>query len=389
MADEIKLQDLLDMVDKSKKDDGISKWNSGNSLVEFIAQDSTNKLDSREQLIDGKEMKDALPAEMIGVLKNSKWKRLRKRLGKELSRTGQAAVVIDLIENTPFISLGKLIDFTRIAGKLVEVRLYTGDVMVVEGAEGEVEHPIEERWFIEDGAIKKMYGIIIDNEWITEGEVITLPANITRIPVKIFDNNEESKSDVDNTKMLGAIRQMNDFQNKIGETYELTQFGLLVNRNMTGGKTGPQIIKEYKEKRTIEINGADAQLGTGISPIGAPGYVAELTLLIDWLEDKVMKFTFTTRDTTQSGTNKHNAEIGMFNQFAIEYLIDKKEIREEDYADFYSILGLFFGIDLSQSVVELQISEVLQNMLDAMNPETPQVQENINVDETQPTTEEK
>lgn len=348
----------------------------GSTIEKFISQDSANKLDSREQLIDGKEMKVALGTMTLDVLKKSEWKRLRKRLGKQLSILGQASIQVDIIDGQPFVSLGKLISYTKIAGELKEVIL---------DAEYVIEHleqgyPVYERFFIEDGTIKKMFGIKVDGEWIIDGDIVSYPSTVTRIPVKIFANNEDEVSDINNTNMWWAINQLNNFTDKIEDTQLKSQFGLLVNRNMTGGKTAAELMNELREKGTITVNGIDSQLGAGVNPIGSVGYVTELAFLIDWLEDKVMKYTFTTRDTTASGTNKHNAEIGMFNQFAIEYLMDKKEIREEDYADFYNILGMFTGD--SVETVELQISQVLQNMLDAMNPETPNVQENINVDET-------
>lgn len=50
---------------------------------------------------------------------------------------------------------------------------------------------------------------------------------------------------------------------------------------MTGGKTGADVLKSIKEKGYVEVNGMDAQLGGGISPTGATGYVIELMALVD------------------------------------------------------------------------------------------------------------
>lgn len=366
--------DLNTLLRSGKKTKEAISFAFGETITSFIAQDSANKLDSREQEIVG-----TITDTMQKALDNSKFKRLRKQLGKYLSLSGYAALSVDIINGEPFISVSEKPVFKEVAGKLIEVVLSTANKVVIDNT----SYDLYERYFLSNGRVIKENGISTDKDgWVVQGEQIILPANITRIPVKIFANNEDLLSDIDNVRMGTAIKQLSKMYERLPNTMELSQIGLLVNRNMSGGKSAKDILKEYRDTGTIEVNGMDSQLGAGIQPIGSMGYSIELIAVIDWLEDKIFKFTFTTRDTTSSGTNKHNAEIGMFNQFAIEYLIDKKEIREEDYADFYSILSMMSGTP-TQYTVTLKISEVLQNMLDSMNPETPEVSEIITEDNKQ------
>lgn len=64
--------DILQYILRGKDDCKGMKIGFGDSLIEFIAQDSTNKLDSRSQLINGEELDTALPAPILEVLKTSK-----------------------------------------------------------------------------------------------------------------------------------------------------------------------------------------------------------------------------------------------------------------------------------------------------------------------------
>lgn len=341
--------------------------NLGKSLTKVIAQDSANKLDSNDQLINGQELKSFFPDEIKQVLHKSKWKRLRKRIGKKLSLCGKVGVQIDLLNGTPFISIGELVNYTEVAGTMVEVIMMASGSYTVDG----VDYQEYERIYLENGLVRKMNGYFIDEEWVlsTNTEITAFPSYITKIPVQIFWNNEDAVSDIENTDMRSALEELDDFSNRMERLQTLSELGLIFNRNMTG-KSGADILKSFKDKGFTEVNGMDAQLGSGIDAKGAVGYTLELAQLTDWLEDKILKYTFTTRDTIASGSNKHNAEVGMFNQFAIEYLLDKKEIREEDYKEFYLKLAMFYpGMELNIDTVELKISDILALMLESMKPQ--------------------
>lgn len=360
----------MDLITKIFGDDTKYKKgtvNLGSSLAKVIAQDSANKLDSNDQLVNGTEVTNFFPDEIKQALHKSKWKRLRKRLGKRLSLDGKVSVQIDLLNGMPYVSMGTLFNYTEYAGNLVEVVLMATGIYKVDG----IEYQEYERFYIEDGVVKKMNGYYIDKEWVlsADTEVSVFPSYITKIPVQIFWNNEDGVSDVENTNMRSALEELNEFSNRMERLQTLSELGLIFNRNMTG-KSGKEMVKSFKETGTAEVNGMDSQLGSGIDAKGALGYTLELAQLTDWLEDKIMKYTFTTRDTIASGSNKHNAEVGMFNQFAIEYLLDKKEIREEDYKDFYKLLAMFYpALGLEIDTVELQISDVLALLLKSMEPQ--------------------
>lgn len=157
------------------------------------------------------------------------------------------------------------------------------------------------------------------------------------------------------------------------------------------GKTAAEFEKEKANGGMINTTSPDGQLGNALGALISGSQTPLLNQTnINFIEDKILKYTFTTRDSISTGTNKHNAEIATFNQFAIEYLIDKLEIRQEDYAHFYAILGMFDGKEFNPAdvTVEIQISEIVRNLIDASNPETPEVQERINKDETTETNEE-
>lgn len=71
----------------------------------------------------------------------SRFKRLRKQLGKKLSMCGKVAVAVDIIEGRPYISISEITNYTKVAGTLVEFIGDTGRII----EEKDCKYPVYER----------------------------------------------------------------------------------------------------------------------------------------------------------------------------------------------------------------------------------------------------
>lgn len=85
------------------------------------------------------------------------------------------------------------------------------------------------------------------------------------------------------------------------------------------------------DKDVHMFNSPDSTLQVPLTQLtGSIATIQQLLLQYNYLEDKILKYSFTMRETSNTGTNKHNLEVAAHNQAAFEYIINKKRLRELD-----------------------------------------------------------
>lgn len=87
---------------------------------------------------------------------------------------------------------------------------------------------------------------------------------------------------------------------------------------------------------------------------------------IVFLEDRALKYTFQGRDADGTSTNKHNMQVGLFNQAHAEYTLEKIDQRQDDYMRFFKdVVEPITGIKAPSSI-KINNSAYEQGKIDAM-----------------------
>ncbi len=131
----------------------------------------------------------------------------------------------------------------------------------------------------------------------------------------------------------------------------------------------------------------NAKMGAGTQLIPATNGTAVLQNQILFLENDIYKKLGIKRDSTDTGTNKHNLEMVMSEQYALETLLYQKEIREEHYNQYFAKLAVILGVDKPEPV-ELVISPIEQAKLDLLASTVLEAQMKAQNIASQPTSEE-
>lgn len=363
----------MNNTEKTKEFEGII--NLGNSMMYHIAQQASNKLDSKTHLLNKKPINESIPEKMIQTLEENRFLFLKRKLGKKLSLDGISALVIQQDEQTNTeIYMSSPIDFRIIRNKLV---YYVGLT------EFKVQYnnesvPCYEVWEIINNQTIRYYAINVKdknkvNHLIPYNENQILELNIDYIPVQIFYNNEDGKSDIENVKMWDSIYALNFFSNELHEEWILTRTKWMWNENFDvdepiideyGKQVGTGMSKKFK-KRVLKVNQPDGMIQNVAAPlISGTQAIMYNQAAIDFIEDKILKYTFSTRDTNATGgNNKQTTEIKQFNSPATEYLELKKDIREHDFKMFYKMLAKVLGEEIDISTFEIQLTSLQEELI--------------------------
>ena len=195
------------------------------------------------------------------------------------------------------------------------------------------------------------------------------PASVTRIPVEVIYNNERGLSDIGNVKMWDAIAELDYHAKEFGVEWMVSRTLWLDNHNFGDGQLRKWIeddnrvlpVESYKSKFQDPITMASA---------GTPT-VTQAMVDINFIEQKVLKYTFSNVDTIATGSNKFNKEIDKFNQDANEYLENKRESREESYSFLISkLIEILFALrkkvkyeDKDKVFIKLKLSDLEQAII--------------------------
>jgi hypothetical protein len=91
--------------------------------------------------------------------------------------------------------------------------------------------------------------------------------------------------------------------------------------------------------------------------------------LQDFHEKAIYKACLSFRNPEDTASNKHNTQISTFYNDVIEYLDNKREIREEDYKEFFEMVGLILFNKLIEDIkITIPLSPLMKNLIKASDP---------------------
>lgn len=153
-----------------------------------------------------------------------------------------------------------------------------------------------------------------------------------------------------------------------------------MNGNFSGDATTATIQSRILNgERGLSNSTVASKLRDPMEPlILGSGALAMNLIIVDGLEDKLLKYMFALRDSISSGTNKHNTEVATFNQLAAEMVLYKiKRFRNNQYTNFFRrhVSKVVDGIEDIE--IKFQVSDIERFKVQSMDPNVANAKPNI------------
>lgn len=308
-------------------------WMLGNSMKRRISQSSVNKIDQNDWTITG--ISATTMSNLQLVLKCSKIYELKKQVGRTLSEDGKTGIAILVKDGKPYL---QQMDVTYLETEMYEISYVEANTGKYYNEDGlEMSLPVSVAFEIDKR------GRVIKKEFVTlEGNTkkvlssFKYPKGIKRIPFVLMKNNADGLGDIDNVGMWDAIKQLNFFASDFGVEWSVSRT-LWTDREAFADQDLESVVTD--NSRFIKRKSIKSKLQEASEPISLGSQsILVLKEAIDFVEEKILEYTFTAKKSDSSGTNKFNKEISMFNQDASEYLEAKRMQRDSDYTELISKL---------------------------------------------------
>ncbi len=308
-------------------------WMLGDSMKRRISQSSVNKIDQNDWTITG--ISATTMSNLQLVLKCSKIYELKKQVGRTLSEDGKTGIAILVKDGKPYL---QQMDVTYLETEMYEISYVEANTGKYYNEDGlEMSLPVSVAFEIDKR------GRVIKKEFVTlEGNTkkvlssFKYPKGIKRIPFVLMKNNADGLGDIDNVGMWDAIKQLNFFASDFGVEWSVSRT-LWTDREAFADQDLESVVTD--NSRFIKRKSIKSKLQEASEPISLGSQsILVLKEAIDFVEEKILEYTFTAKKSDSSGTNKFNKEISMFNQDASEYLEAKRMQRDSDYTELISKL---------------------------------------------------
>lgn len=352
------INDILRLQQESKRK---HKLKLGAGFVEYIAKESNNKYD-RGVKFTGLSAEDKV--KLMQIIDDTEFEKTLVKIGNKLSKDGKGwALVSYMVNGKPFIDYAEIYDFTKVAGWLVDITLSTKTNYIYKDTSYE---KMIRFCMDEESKVIKSEGIVTEEGWIEVVEPIVYPGQY--IPAWPMENNALGQPDIIK-ELRDAIKEMDYYGEQIGVEYEKvkTQF---INNKLFGSTKSAKDWEEGQQgghDYVHDVNSPDGKLQGSLTPLISGSAVGQqLMQQIQYIEDKVLKYSMQFRETMSGSQNKHNLEVSMENQQAFEYMLNKIEFRQKQLTKFFKLVGAQLGIATDKLKVSLQVSELEQNKIDMM-----------------------
>lgn len=298
------------------------------------------------------------------ALDNSNAAVLRKKVGRILAEEGDAAVFILPFQNTFILDAMHVESFSQVGKYNMEVTGRSGKNFIYQGQ----EYPIFTKYSYQNKQVTlSRYIELVNSDKSTS--MIEVEKNITfswlkELPVEIFLNNEERKSDIEYAGVVSDLIRLDYFDQEMRPEWERTRTLPIYNTNFTDVNPAQATAELDKGRGYLSDDGINSKLGSGQSIQPASGGTAVLQAQIIFLEDDIYKKLGLQRDTLNNGSNNHNLEVITSNQYGLELLLAQKALREQNWN---SVIGkLADALKTPREQVTLAISPIEQAKLDLL-----------------------
>lgn len=320
--------------------------NFGNTMINFMAEDSENKIEA--QTWSG--LDDTTDSALYDLIDRSDFITDRAANAKSLTFNGQYFVVLLKIDGEWNINIFEISSYKSLKTKVLEITVEGKNEII----RGDTAYDSFMTWSQrEDGRITRTTFFYNEegNKEI-EGSIYVYPSKVKRIPGMIIRNNPKAFPDFYN--VMDMLNELNLLSNDIANEWENTKTIWQSIGEYGTGEAGEEFTQYLANGgRAADYMSGNSRFAQQFQVMmSGSNTLATLIQTIAWTEDRILKYSFQGRDSTESGTNKHNMQVGLFNQVHSEYVLKKIKQRQLDYLRFFKeIVEPITGIKAPASIV--------------------------------------
>lgn len=302
--------------------------NFGDMVINFMAEDSENKIENQEWTgID-----DA--AGTLGdLIYKSDFISERCEAARYLSFQGEVFVCLLKLDGGWVTEFFEISDYSEVKK---EVTWFIGRSL--KNRKDSQGNDLFVEWRLEGNKVVKTQLVQFKDDVAgtttkTPVKQYTYPSNVTRIPGMIIRNNPGGRPDW--YQVLDIIRELNLLATDIPTEWEKIKTIFRDTSQFGRGKDSQSFVEKLKAGKDVVVESSAVGAQYDVLMSGSTS-LTDLINSIAFLEDRAMKYAFQGRDSDSSGTNKHNMQVGLFNQAHSEYVYKKIKQRQRDYLRFFN-----------------------------------------------------
>lgn len=351
---------LYALLQKAKQANVKFNTNMGTALIDYVARESVQTYDYGIKITNlGRRLKKA--TETI------EFQETLAQAGRCLSMKGKnVALVLEIIDNQPFIDWGEVSNFTKIGGELAEICVDTRGLVKV----GENDYPLYHLFKKnEKGQVVKIEGYWNKTEFVALQKVeVKLP--FRKIPAFVLKNNALGEADIPET-LRSFISNLDWLSDEIIPEWVAASTQWLKNQTYGSTETADDLFENsLNHKKIHQGEDPDNKATMGIGPVSlGTQSIINLSALINYVEDKILKYSMQFREVGSGGTNKHNLEIASENKQAFEYMLAKLDWRERQLTqclNLFQSLVSFLDDGEGDVKVTIEVPELEKYKMDNM-----------------------
>lgn len=353
--------------------------NLGDIKVKFLAQDVVNKTAGEDWDITGVSQKDMV--ELNAIFDRSEIALKRRWVAEQLFYKGYVLGVNYIVDGKQYVDFFNLLNYEKVADEVISAVCVGGSLYEVNGNKFD-QYIIYQ--YDEDGKPIVQYGYYKKNDPsknFVVFEELTYEFKLDVQPITLIPNLQSYKGDIEHLGLRSILEEINRQSNWNGPEFDIIKNNVLINNLANSEKDEAEWSKAFHNGNVHMVNDQNGNVLAIAAPLQSDkNTLTIMQINIDWLMDKVDKYIFALRDTTSTGTNKFNSEIMMYNQLALEMLINKKQLRDIYFTKFVKKILMFSNslgntnVNIDKVSVQTKMSAVEQIKLDTMKNQAENLQ---------------
>lgn len=327
------------------------------SLLEQNAEMKVNKLESVPFEITNKTI--------LTLLDNSEFDIIREKVGYSLSMRGKTAVAILPHQTGYILQQMEVSNYSKVGKFITEISLNSGTEYTDDDGKSRI---LFTKYYFDDDGIPTLTRYFVNDiqEEVEVGEEFKF-TDMTLLPVEMFINNHKVKSDKEAADIQKPLNDLNYFDGQLREEFEMSRAKNAYNTNFTDAdpNEADRDMRSGRKKAVVE-NSFDSKYGNGQTIIPANSGALLIEAMISIVETDIKTKLGMPVDTVNSGSNQHNLEMLMSNEFGLENLLKSQKLRERQWQSLFNLITILLKTEPVKVKLELSaLEKAKMDMLEA------------------------